>query len=135
MCVSFLFLCAEFYCAGGHDKQIPLLRDVFDAFPNTPINVDIKVNNDTLIKKVYPYDTCMHFVYKYITYVHGHASDMNKCNYQYAKKKITVVLLVQVSELVIKYDREHLTVWGNSSNQIVKKCYKEVNSLQMHCLV
>uniref|UniRef100_A0AAQ5YAE5 GP-PDE domain-containing protein n=1 Tax=Amphiprion ocellaris TaxID=80972 RepID=A0AAQ5YAE5_AMPOC len=56
-------------------------QDVFDAFPHTPVNIDIKVNNDTLIKKV--------------------------------------------SELVVKYDREHLTVWGNASNQIVKKCYKE----------
>uniref|UniRef100_A0A673KK01 Glycerophosphodiester phosphodiesterase domain-containing protein 1-like n=1 Tax=Sinocyclocheilus rhinocerous TaxID=307959 RepID=A0A673KK01_9TELE len=36
---------------GGDDKRIPLLRDVFEAFPNTPINIDIKVNNDTLIKK------------------------------------------------------------------------------------
>uniref|UniRef100_A0A8C6LE05 Glycerophosphodiester phosphodiesterase domain containing 1 n=1 Tax=Nothobranchius furzeri TaxID=105023 RepID=A0A8C6LE05_NOTFU len=71
----------ECFCEGGEDKRIPLLRDVFDAFPNTPINIDIKVNNNTLIKKV--------------------------------------------SELVVKYDRENLTVWGNSSNQIVKKCYKE----------
>uniref|UniRef100_A0A667YTT8 Glycerophosphodiester phosphodiesterase domain containing 1 n=1 Tax=Myripristis murdjan TaxID=586833 RepID=A0A667YTT8_9TELE len=71
----------ECYCEGGEDKRIPLLRDVFEAFPNTPVNIDIKVNNDTLIKKV--------------------------------------------SELVIKYDRENLTVWGNASNQIVKKCYKE----------
>ncbi|XP_066518612.1 lysophospholipase D GDPD1 isoform X2 [Hoplias malabaricus] len=63
----------ECYVQGGEDKQIPLLRDVFDAFPDTPINVDIKVNDDTLIKKV--------------------------------------------SELIVKYDREHLTVWGNSSNQ------------------
>uniref|UniRef100_A0A4W6EUN3 Glycerophosphodiester phosphodiesterase domain containing 1 n=1 Tax=Lates calcarifer TaxID=8187 RepID=A0A4W6EUN3_LATCA len=71
----------ECFCEGGEDRRIPLLRDVFDAFPNTPVNIDIKVNNDTLIKKV--------------------------------------------SELVVKYDREHLTVWGNASNQIVKKCYKE----------
>eukprot|EP00064_Thunnus_orientalis_P008070 superscaffoldBa00000939_g8092 len=62
----------ECFCEGGDDKRIPLLRDIFDAFPNTPVNIDIKV-----------------------------------------------------SELVIKYDREHLTVWGNASNQIVKKCYKE----------
>ncbi|XP_072317908.1 lysophospholipase D GDPD1 [Eucyclogobius newberryi] len=68
-------------CAGGDDKRIPLLRDVFDAFPNTPVNVDIKTNNDILIKKV--------------------------------------------SELVRKYDREDLTVWGNARNQVVKKCYKE----------
>lgn len=71
----------ECVCEGGEDKRIPLLRDVFEAFPKTPVNIDIKVNNDTLIKKV--------------------------------------------SELVVKYDREHITVWGNSSNQIVQKCYKE----------
>uniref|UniRef100_A0AAQ4QN54 Glycerophosphodiester phosphodiesterase domain containing 1 n=1 Tax=Gasterosteus aculeatus aculeatus TaxID=481459 RepID=A0AAQ4QN54_GASAC len=69
------------FCEGGEDKRIPLLKEVFDAFPNTPVNIDIKANNDTLIKKV--------------------------------------------SELVVKYDREHLTVWGNASNKIVKKCYKE----------
>lgn len=71
----------ECYCAGGDNERIPLLQDVFDAFPNTPINIDIKTNNDTLIKKV--------------------------------------------SALVAKYDRENLTVWGNASNQVVKKCYKE----------
>ncbi|XP_061684518.1 lysophospholipase D GDPD1 isoform X1 [Syngnathoides biaculeatus] len=71
----------ECFCEAGEDKRIPLLKDVFEAFPGTPINIDIKVNDDTLIKKV--------------------------------------------SELVVKYDREHLTVWGNASNQIVRKCYKE----------
>ncbi|XP_068173161.1 lysophospholipase D GDPD1 [Antennarius striatus] len=71
----------ECVCEGGDDKRIPLLTDVFDAFPNTPVNIDVKVNNDKLIRKV--------------------------------------------SELVVKYDREHLTVWGNYRNQIVKKCYKE----------
>lgn len=71
----------ECFCEGGEDKHIPLLSDVFEAFPNTPINIDIKVNNDTLIRKV--------------------------------------------SQLVMKYNREHLTVWGNYSNTIVQKCYKE----------
>ncbi|XP_001362775.2 lysophospholipase D GDPD1 isoform X2 [Monodelphis domestica] len=36
----------------GEDKRIPLLKEVFEAFPHTPINIDIKVNNDLLIKKV-----------------------------------------------------------------------------------
>ncbi|XP_046279224.1 lysophospholipase D GDPD1 isoform X3 [Marmota monax] len=65
----------------GKDNRIPLLKEVFDAFPNTPINIDIKVNNNVLIKKV--------------------------------------------SELVKQYKREHLTVWGNASYEIVEKCYKE----------
>ncbi|XP_061074322.1 lysophospholipase D GDPD1 isoform X2 [Conger conger] len=71
----------ECFCEGGEDKHIPLLRDVFEAFPHTPVNIDIKANDDTLIRKV--------------------------------------------SELVVKYNREHLTVWGNTSNKIVQKCYKE----------
>ncbi|XP_023612575.1 lysophospholipase D GDPD1 isoform X2 [Myotis lucifugus] len=35
----------------GKDNRIPLLKEVFEAFPNTPINIDIKVNNSVLIKK------------------------------------------------------------------------------------
>ncbi|XP_069766569.1 lysophospholipase D GDPD1 isoform X3 [Narcine bancroftii] len=68
------------FCDGGDDKRIPLLKEVFDAFPATPINVDIKVNNDLLIQKV--------------------------------------------SDLVKEYNRQDLTVWGNGSEAIVKKCYK-----------
>jgi len=45
-------LVSECFCEGGEDKRIPLLSDVFDAFPNTPVNIDIKVDDDTLIKKV-----------------------------------------------------------------------------------
>lgn len=36
----------------GKDNRIPLLKEVFEAFPETPINIDIKVNNNVLIKKV-----------------------------------------------------------------------------------
>lgn len=45
-------VCAECFVDGGDDKNIPLLKDVFEAFPKTPINIDIKVNDDTLISKV-----------------------------------------------------------------------------------
>ncbi|KAM6465101.1 lysophospholipase D GDPD1 isoform 2-T2 [Liasis olivaceus] len=65
----------------GEDKRIPLLQEVFEAFPHTPVNIDIKVNNDLLIKKV--------------------------------------------SELVSCYKREHLTVWGSVSHEVVEKCHKE----------
>ena len=47
----FLFLGK--YCQGNmKDRRIPLLREVFEKFPNIPINLDIKVNNDELIQKV-----------------------------------------------------------------------------------
>lgn len=35
-------------------------------------------------------------------------------------------LILQVSELVSQYKREHLTVWGNVNYEIVSKCFKEV---------
>ncbi|CAH0754258.1 unnamed protein product [Bemisia tabaci] len=34
------------------DRKIPLLSQVFQEFPKTPINIDIKQNNDILISKV-----------------------------------------------------------------------------------
>ncbi|XP_063974019.1 lysophospholipase D GDPD1-like isoform X2 [Diachasmimorpha longicaudata] len=34
------------------DRKFPLLKEVFDAFPEIPINIDIKVNDDRLISKV-----------------------------------------------------------------------------------
>ncbi|XP_009276482.2 PREDICTED: glycerophosphodiester phosphodiesterase domain-containing protein 1 [Aptenodytes forsteri] len=70
----------ECHCE-GKDNRIPLLKEVFEAFPQTPVNIDIKVNNNVLIKKV--------------------------------------------SELVSQYKREHLTVWGNVSYEVVSKCLKE----------
>uniref|UniRef100_A0A8C6X3P7 Glycerophosphodiester phosphodiesterase domain containing 1 n=1 Tax=Naja naja TaxID=35670 RepID=A0A8C6X3P7_NAJNA len=70
----------ECHCE-GEDKRIPLLQEVFEAFPHTPVNIDIKVNNDLLIKKV--------------------------------------------SNLVSSYKREHLTVWGSVSHEVVEKCHKE----------
>lgn len=37
---------------GCDDRTIPTLREVFKAFPNTPINIDIKIDDDELITKV-----------------------------------------------------------------------------------
>lgn len=34
--------------------------------------------------------------------------------------------ILQVSELVSQYKREHLTVWGNVNYEVVSKCLKEV---------
>ena len=36
----------------GEDRQIPLLEEVFKEFQKTPVNVDIKINDDKLIEKV-----------------------------------------------------------------------------------
>nr|XP_009671226.1 PREDICTED: glycerophosphodiester phosphodiesterase domain-containing protein 1 isoform X2 [Struthio camelus australis] len=41
----------ECHCE-GKDNRIPLLKEVFEAFPQTPVNIDIKMNNNVLIKKV-----------------------------------------------------------------------------------
>lgn len=64
------------------DRRIPLLREVFERFPNTPINIDLKENDDELIEKVY--------------------------------------------ELIVKFNRQDLTVWGNTSNVVTWKCYNVV---------
>jgi len=37
---------------GSSDRHIPLLREVYEQFPEIPINIDIKVDNDELIRKV-----------------------------------------------------------------------------------
>ena len=34
------------------DRRIPLLEDLFKTFNHVPINIDIKENNDTLIREV-----------------------------------------------------------------------------------
>ncbi|XP_076232534.1 lysophospholipase D GDPD1 isoform X2 [Calliopsis andreniformis] len=34
------------------ERRIALLKEVFQAFPNVPINIDIKINDDQLISKV-----------------------------------------------------------------------------------
>ncbi|XP_070587234.1 lysophospholipase D GDPD3-like [Erythrolamprus reginae] len=36
----------------GTDRQIPPLEEVFKQFPETPINIEIKVDNDDLINKI-----------------------------------------------------------------------------------
>ncbi|XP_076325400.1 lysophospholipase D GDPD1-like [Tachypleus tridentatus] len=38
-------------CQGGKDRKIPLLQDIFAKYPDIPINIDIKTNNDILIKE------------------------------------------------------------------------------------
>lgn len=65
----------------GTDRSIPKLVDVFEAFPNTVVNIDIKINNDHLIH--------------------------------------------EASELIKQYNREDITIWGNFSDKITSKCYKE----------
>lgn len=37
---------------GCTDRKFPLLKEVFKEFPKTPINIDIKVDDDELIEKV-----------------------------------------------------------------------------------
>ncbi|XP_054711929.1 lysophospholipase D GDPD1-like [Uloborus diversus] len=66
--------------ACDEEEKIPLLKEVFEKFPQVAINIDIKVNNDLLITKV--------------------------------------------NNLIKEYNREDITVWGNFSNDVTKKCHK-----------
>lgn len=49
----------------GDDRKIPLLRDLFKAYPSMPINVDIKIDNDDLIQKVSTVNTKRSLVLHY----------------------------------------------------------------------
>ena len=44
-------------CDNNSDNEqllrIPLLKDVFERYPTIPINIDIKENNDQLIRQVF----------------------------------------------------------------------------------
>ena len=49
---SLFFILFPAVVVKGEDRKIVLLKDVFERFPDMPINVDIKDNNDELIEKV-----------------------------------------------------------------------------------
>lgn len=70
------------------ERRIPLLNDVFRDFPSVPINIDIKADNDRLIK--------------------------------------------EVDNLIRKFDRAEITVWGSFSSEITYKCYLQVTQVNLH---
>lgn len=45
------------------------------------------------------------------------------------------LVLLQVSELVKKYRREHITVWGNVQDGVAQKCYKMVSNRRHFCCI
>ncbi|XP_045038424.2 lysophospholipase D GDPD1 isoform X1 [Desmodus rotundus] len=96
----------------GKDNRIPLLKEVFEAFPTTPINIDIKVNNSVLIKKVPKAPPALSALLP--------IPPTSEVAAQTDRVHASVV-----SELVKQYRREHITVWGNASYEIVEKCYRE----------
>ncbi|CAG0879264.1 unnamed protein product [Darwinula stevensoni] len=64
----------------SRNLRIPLLEDVFKAFPTLPINIDPKDENPLLVKAV--------------------------------------------GELIEKYERAHLTVWGSPNDTIARWCHE-----------
>ncbi|XP_049776817.1 lysophospholipase D GDPD1-like isoform X2 [Schistocerca cancellata] len=61
------------------ERRIVLLEEVFQMFPNVPINVDIKIDDENLMK--------------------------------------------EVERLIVQYNREEYTVWGNFSDKVTRKLY------------
>lgn len=53
-CTSVLFDTGQNYIGSDseEDRRIPLLSEVFQQFPNIPINIDIKVDDNKLIHEV-----------------------------------------------------------------------------------
>ncbi|RXG60943.1 Glycerophosphodiester phosphodiesterase domain-containing protein 1 [Armadillidium vulgare] len=72
------FMPGVVFSGTSEDRRFPLLQEVFELFPNTPINIDIKVNNDQLISKVN--DLIKHHNREHIT-VWGNMKDIitQKC--------------------------------------------------------
>ena len=46
------FISLDYNVECGHDRKIPTLREVFTAFPETPVNIDVKLYNEQLFHKV-----------------------------------------------------------------------------------
>lgn len=61
-------------------KRMPLLETLFLKYPDIPMNIDIKDNNDELINKVF--------------------------------------------ELIKKYNRENLTIWGSFMENVKRRCHR-----------
>ena len=78
------FLAGQCFEGGARDseawRRIARLEDVFEEFPRSGVNVDIKEHNPELIRRV--------------------------------------------SDLVDKYNRHDLTVWGNFKAKTTELCYK-----------
>lgn len=53
-CYSIPIISDRDYVGSGlpNERQIPLLEEVFKSFPDMPINIDIKRDDDILIKEV-----------------------------------------------------------------------------------
>ena len=47
----------------GEPQRFPLLADVFAEFPNMPVNIDIKDNDDKLIEEVF------HFLVDFVIFL------------------------------------------------------------------
>uniref|UniRef100_H3AD63 Glycerophosphodiester phosphodiesterase domain containing 1 n=1 Tax=Latimeria chalumnae TaxID=7897 RepID=H3AD63_LATCH len=79
----------ECCCEGGDDKRIPLLQEVFEAFPNTPVNIDIKENNDALIRKVS--ELIKQYKREDLTvWGNAHKKIVDKCYREFSKEIATV---------------------------------------------
>ena len=87
------------------DNRIPLLEEVFQTLPNMPINLDFKINNDQLITQV----RCC-------------ASNLILRE----KRKIKKIQkqTKKVNDLIVKYKRENITVWGSFNEKVTRKCHK-----------
>ena len=50
--ISYELFTFQTFTGESEDRKFPLLEDTFRLFPDLPINIDIKMNNDELIYKV-----------------------------------------------------------------------------------
>ncbi|KFD55365.1 hypothetical protein M513_03705 [Trichuris suis] len=79
------------------ERRIPLLEEIFQSLRYLPINIDIKQDDEILINEV--------------------SSNVT------ASQQWALLLFKKVNRMVIEYEREESTVWGNEDEEISKKLY------------
>lgn len=105
--------------ANEDERRFPLLREVFEAFPNIPINIDIKINDDELIKQVS--DLIIEFKREEYT-VWGNFSDeiTRKCykmnpnvNLLFSMRRVTMLLFLMYTGLLpfVPLKETHLEIF------------------------
>ncbi|XP_072871394.1 lysophospholipase D GDPD3 isoform X1 [Chlorocebus sabaeus] len=92
--------------AHGSDRRMVRLEDLFQRFPRTPMSVEIKGNNEELIREV----------------VLQAGLGRPPGSGERPGSPITSSSSSQIADLVRRYDRNEITIWASENRSVMKKC-------------
>lgn len=98
--------------AHGSDRRMVRLEDLFQRFPRTPMSVEIKGNNEELIREV----------------VLQAGLGRPPGSGERPGSPITSFSSSQIADLVRRYDRNEITIWASENRSVMKKCKAAVSS-------